>query len=65
MASVMGICGGLAGPKSGNVEKTQVFACFFADFTNRGASTERLTDSEPRDFRVILGSLWGRLATLG
>ena len=29
MESVMGIWGGLVGPKSGNVEKVLVFACFF------------------------------------
>ena len=29
MASVMGICGGLVGPKSGNVEKVLVFIAFF------------------------------------
>ena len=29
MASVMGICGGLVGPKSESVEKQPVFACFF------------------------------------
>ena len=29
MASVMGICGGLVGPKSGNVEKPLVVVCFF------------------------------------
>ena len=29
MASVMGICGGLVGPKSGNVEKVLVFKAFF------------------------------------
>ena len=29
MASVMGICGGLVGPKSGNVEKVLVFKRFF------------------------------------
>ena len=28
MACVMGICGGLVGPKSGNVEKVLVFKCF-------------------------------------
>ena len=28
MAGVMGICGGLVGPKSGNVEKVLVFICF-------------------------------------
>ena len=28
MASVMGICGGLVGPKSGNVEKVLVFNVF-------------------------------------
>ena len=38
MASVMGICRGLAGPKSGNVEKPVVFVCFFDVFKNRGAS---------------------------
>ena len=29
MASVMGICAGLVGPKSGNVEKVLVFKAFF------------------------------------
>ena len=29
MASVMGICGGLVGPKRGNVEKVLVFNAFF------------------------------------
>ena len=29
MASVMGICGGLVGPKSGNVENVLVFNAFF------------------------------------
>ena len=29
MASVMGICGSLVGPKSENVEKQCVFVCFF------------------------------------
>ena len=29
MASVMGICGGLLRPKSGNVEKVLVFIAFF------------------------------------
>ena len=29
MASVMGICGSLVGPKSGNVEKVLVFKAFF------------------------------------
>ena len=29
MACVMGICGGLVGPKSGNVEKVLVFNAFF------------------------------------
>ena len=29
MASVMGICGGLVEPKSGNVEKLLVFIAFF------------------------------------
>ena len=28
MASVMGICGGLVGPKSGNVEEVLVFNAF-------------------------------------
>ena len=29
MASVMGICGGLVGPKSENVDFSLVFVCFF------------------------------------
>ena len=29
LASVMGICAGLVGPKSGNVEKVLVFKAFF------------------------------------
>ena len=32
MAGVMGICGGLVGPKSGNVEKVLVFKGFLKFF---------------------------------
>ena len=64
MASVMGICGGLAGPKSGNVEKPLVFVCFFDVFTNHGCLQERLQGSEPERFDVkkvifvIKNALW-------
>ena len=64
MASVMGICGGLAGPKSGQVEKPQVFVCLFDVFTNHGCLQERLQGSEPErfDFKkvifVIKNALW-------
>ena len=52
MASVMGICGGLAGPKSGNVEKPLVFVCFFDVFNNHGCLQERLQRSGPECFDV-------------
>ena len=64
MASVLGICGGLAGPKSGNVEKPQVFVCFFDVFKNRGCLQERFQPSESERFDVkkvifvIKNALW-------
>ena len=46
----MGICGGLAGPKSGNAEKPLVFACFFNVFTDHECLQEQLQGSEPERF---------------
>ena len=41
MASVMGICGGLVGPKSGNVEKVLVFKSIFEGRSVHGRSIDR------------------------
>ena len=48
MASVMGICGGLVGPKTGNVEKVLVFNAFLKG--SRGALGPQPGEqvSEPR-----------------
>ena len=40
MASLMGICGGLVGPKSGNVDFIQVFVCFFEGQGRHGYARE-------------------------
>ena len=52
MASVMGICGGLVGPKSGNVEKALVFKAFVKG--SRGARRRQENEklSEPEGFEV-------------
>ena len=42
MASVMGICGGLVGPKSGNVEKVLVFKAFFKGSRGARVSHEQI-----------------------
>ena len=47
MASVMGICGSLVGPKSENVEKPMVFVCFFEGQSGDEESTEELQLSSP------------------
>ena len=57
--SVMGICGGLVGPKSGNVEKVLVFKCFFEGSRVQKGFCEYKEFAEKGDFGSILGSLWG------
>ena len=47
MAHVMAICGDLVGPKSENVEKPLVFACFFEGQSGDEESTEELQLSSP------------------
>ena len=47
MASVMGICGGLVGPKSGNVEKVLVFKAFLNGQRGDEYSREELRNSRP------------------
>ena len=49
MASVMGICGGLVGPKSGNVEKVLVFNAFLKG--QRSKEYSKRTKSSPRSGR--------------
>ena len=58
MASVMGICAGLLGPKSGNVEKVLVFKAFLNGQRGDEYSKEVLQASGRSGFVVILGSLW-------
>ena len=52
MASVMGIWGGLVGPKSGNVEKVLVFKAFLKGQGSHGDPKESLQLSEPDRFEV-------------
>ena len=51
MASVMGICGGLVGPKSGNVEKMWFFNAFFEGSKKRRGIQNCEQLSEPGPFR--------------
>ena len=52
MASVMGICGGLVGPKSGNVEKVLVFKAFLKGSRRAGGRQRGLSR---RVFGVVFG----------
>ena len=52
MASVMGICGGLVGPESENVEKPLVFICFLEGQEGHEDPKESLRRSEPGQFLV-------------
>ena len=52
-----GICAGLVGLKSGNVEKVLVLKGFLKGPSNHGYSQERLQVSEPVTFGATLGSL--------
>ena len=47
MASMMGICGSLVGPKSENVEKPFVFVCFFQGQKGEEDSREELQPACP------------------
>ena len=55
MASVMGICGSLVGPKSGNVEKVLVFKAFLNGQRGDEYSREVLQLSGRSGFGFILG----------
>ena len=55
MASVMGICGSLVGPKSENVEKVLVFKAFLNGSRRAGGRQENKKASEKWDFGVTLG----------
>ena len=50
MASVMGICGGLVGPKSENVEKVLVFVSLFEGSRGPRGRQDREKSSEPERF---------------
>ena len=47
MASVMGICGGLVGPKSENVDFSLVFVYFFEGQSGHEYSRQELQVSSP------------------
>ena len=55
MASVMGICGSLVGPKSGNVEKVVVFKAFLSCQEGR----EYAKPANNRAATGFFGALWG------
>ena len=56
MASVMGICAGLVGPKSENVKEVLVFEAFFEG--SRGPKYPNRAKNRPRG--SIFWSAWGR-----
>ena len=55
LASVMGICAGLVGPKSENVEKVLVFKAFLKGSRRAGGRQPKKKSSEKWDFGVTLG----------
>ena len=55
MASVMGICAGLVGPNSENVEKVVVFKAFLKGARRAGGRQENKKTSGKWDFGVTLG----------
>ena len=55
MASVMGICGSLVGPKSENVEKVLVFKAFLKGSRRAGVRQENKQPAGKWDFGVTLG----------
>ena len=52
MASVMGICGGLVGPKSGNVEKALVLLLLFEGSRVPRGSSEKKQPGGPCHFSL-------------
>ena len=52
MASVMGTCGGLVGPKSGNVEKVFVLPLLFEGSRVPRGYSEKKQASEPGHFEA-------------
>ena len=52
MASVMGICGGLVGPKSENVEKALVLLLLFEGSRVPRGSSEKKRPGGPCDFSL-------------
>ena len=63
IASVIGICGSLVGPKSGNVEKVLVFKAFLKGSKEPRVIWNRLRGSEPDRLRGGRGRVnpppWG------
>ena len=55
MASMMHICSGLVGPKSGNVEKVLVFKGFFEGSRGAWVSQENEKPSEPERWEGVGG----------
>ena len=53
MASVMGICGGLVGPKSENVGFSSVLPLLFEGSRIHGTARESLRRSEPESIPAV------------
>ena len=64
MASVMGICASLVGPKTENVEKVLVFKGFLKGQGSHGDARESLQLSEPDRFLGHFGVTLHRLGLL-
>ena len=61
---MLGICAGLMGPKSENVEKVMVFKVFFTGQWGDENSREVLRLSGRSAFGVILASFWGHFGVI-
>ena len=62
---MLGICAGLMGTKSENVEKVLVFKTFFKGSREPRGFRENERPSEKRGFVVTLESLWGHFGVFG
>ena len=58
MASVMGICAGLLGPKSEHLKNVLVFKAFLKGSLEPRVIYNQVQSSEPEHFLVTLGSLF-------
>ena len=61
---MLGICAGLRGPKTENVEKVLVFIAFFKRSREPRADSENEQGMARRGFGITLGSLWSHFGVI-